>query len=137
MMEPFCIDRFFDILVKEEVPQDDLSNIAGDPRAPGGSGDKPDVALLVDDDVGYHGREWSLPGDGEVVGGGRDAKVVGDARVGKVIHLVVQYYPRGRREYLVAKARKGISQVTRTTRTKLGPDYVQSTRSLTTRAWLV
>ena len=103
MMEPLCVDRLLDILVKEEVPQDDLSDIAGDPRAPGGPRDEPDVALLVNNDVGYHGREGSLAGDGEVVGGGRNAKAVGDAGVGKVIHLVVHYDSRGRREYLGSK----------------------------------
>ena len=105
MMEPFCVNGLLDILVKKEVPQDDLSNIAGDPCAPGGAGDEPDVALLVNNDVGYHGREGSLPGDGEVVGGGRDSKAVGDAGVGKVVHLVVHYDSSGRREYLGSKTK--------------------------------
>ena len=58
--------------------------------------------------------------------------MVGDARVGKVIHLVVQYYPRGWREYLVAKTRKEISQVTRT---ELSTDYRAPDHSLPARSW--
>ena len=102
-MEPLRVDRLLDILVKEEVPQDDLSDVAGDPCAPGGPRDEPDVALPVNDDVGHHGRERSLPGDGEVVGERQDAKAVGDARVGKVVHLIVHYDSRGGRENLGSK----------------------------------
>ena len=102
-MEPPCIDRLLDILVKEEIPEDDLSDVAGDQGASRGPRDKSDVALPVNNDVGHHGGEGSLPGDGEVVGGGRDAEAVGDVGVGKVVHLVVHYDSRGRREYLGPK----------------------------------
>ena len=62
--------------------------------------------------------------------------MVGDAGIRKVIHLVVQYYPRGRREYLVAKARKGISQVTGTELpTEHQVTHKFTTRLLPERSW--
>ena len=81
-----------------------LSDVAGDLGASGSARDEPDVPLLVDDDGRDHGREGSLPGNGKVVGRGREAEAVRDAGIRKIVHLVVQYYSRGRREYLGSKA---------------------------------
>ena len=107
VVEPLRVDCLLDILVEEEIPEDDLSDIAGDPGAAGGPGDEPDIPFPVDDDGRDHGREGSLPGDGEVVGGGWNAEAVGDAGIGKVVHLVVHYDTRGGREDLGAKTEDG------------------------------
>ena len=104
MVEPLGVDRLLDIFVEENVPQDDLSDVAGDEGASGGPCDEPDAPLPVDDDGRNHGREGSLPGNGKVIGRGRYAEAVGDAGIGEVVHFVVHYYSRGRREYLGPKA---------------------------------